>query len=250
MTVDGAALRMKPMPAGLSDRIYFTTFSLFVLALIFIAFAPSYFLASAYHRPAPPPFIVFHGALMTGWVLLLLFQAAAAAMGRMRWHLKLGDAGIAYGLLLVPIACMSVTISAAREVHGHTGFMLGELNVLGISLMQALLFGVFVVAAWMKRAKTDYHKRLIVLATLSVLPNAIVRLSLNVPAFGFLQTNFEILTLWAVICVLVIAVDALRVRRLHPVFVVGGALTLLALYASWFISRTQAWDQFWIHSLT
>jgi hypothetical protein len=245
-----AALPTKSTPPALSDRIYFTALSLFVLALIFVAFAPSYYLVSAYHRPAPPAFIIFHGALMTGWVLLLLLQAGLAAAGRMSWHLKLGDAGIIYGLLLVPIGCMAVTISAAREVHRHTDFMLSELNVLGISLMQMLLFGAFVVAAWVFRRRADYHKRLIVLATLSVLPNAIVRLSFNVPALSFLQTNLEILSFWAALLVVSICVDAMRARRLHPVFAVGGTLTLAALYASWFISRSQVWDQFWIHSLT
>lgn len=238
------------MQHGLSDRIYFTAISLAILALIAVAFAPSFYLTGIYHREPPAPFIIVHGALMTGWVMVLLAQSALAAAGRMPWHLKVGTAGIIYGVLLVPIGCVAVTISAAREVQRHTDFMLSELNVFGISLMQMLLFGGYVIAAWVLRARPNCHKRLIVLATLSVLPNAIVRLSMNVPAFGFLQTNLEILSLWTVIFLVVIAVDVVRLRRLHPVFALGTALTLVTLYASWYVSRTRAWDQFWIHSLT
>lgn len=232
------------------DRIYFTGFSLVVLILIFWAFAPTYFLAGAYHKPAPPPFIVMHGAMMTGWILLLLTQALLAAVGRISWHKKVGDVGFAYAAILVPIGCIAVTTSAAREVHGHTSFMLGELNVLGISLMQMFLFGAFAGAAYLLRRRADYHKRLIVLATLSVLPNAVVRLGQNVPAFGYIQTNLDILNTWAVFAVSVIALDALRIRRLHTAFLVGGSLTFVALYLSWLISRTPAWDQFWVRSLT
>jgi hypothetical protein len=237
-------------PRLVGDRIYFTGFSLLVLSLIFWAFAPTYFLASAYHKPAPPPFIVVHGAMMTGWILLLLAQSILAATRRISWHMKVGNFGFAYAAILVPIGCMAVTTSAAREVQGHTSFMLGELNVLGISLTQMILFGGFAGAAYLLRRRVDYHKRLVVLATLSVLPNAVVRLGQNVPAFGYIQTNLDILNTWAVFALFVIVVDALRTRRLHPAFMVGGSLVFVALYLSWLISRTPAWDQFWIHSLT
>ncbi|HVV64779.1 MAG TPA: hypothetical protein VHC42_04875 [Rhizomicrobium sp.] len=236
--------------AELGDRLYFAGLSLVVLLLIFWAFAPSYFLRDMYHRPAPPPFIIVHGAMMTGWVLLLIGQAMLVGAGRISWHMKLGYAGLIYAALLVPIGCVAVTISAAREVHSHTKFMLPELNVFGISLMQMVLFGGWVGAAFAYRSRPDYHKRLIILAMLSVLPNAVVRLSLNVPALAFLQTNLDILNAWAVFSLAVVAIDAARTRRLHPVFALGGLLTAVALYAVWFVSRTATWDHFWIQSFT
>ncbi|HVZ92113.1 MAG TPA: hypothetical protein VG843_10715 [Rhizomicrobium sp.] len=232
------------------DRLYFAGLSLVILLLILWAFAPSYFLREMYHRPAPPPFIVVHGALMTGWVLLLAGQALLVSLGRMSWHGKLGNAGIIYAAFLVPIGCIAVTISAAREVHGHTKFMLPELNVFGISLVQMLLFGGWVGAAFAFRSRPDYHKRMIALATLSVLPNAVVRLSFNIPAFSFVQTNLDILNMWAVLLLAAIAIDAARTRRLHPVFALGGSLTAFALYTVWFVSRTAMWDRFWIQSFT
>ncbi|MGN6514276.1 MAG: hypothetical protein ACTHLR_00365 [Rhizomicrobium sp.] len=242
--------------AGLSravdrgNRIYFAGLSLIVLLLILWAFAPSYYLREIYHRPAPPPFIIFHGLLMTGWVLLLVAQAVLVSIGRVSWHMKLGYAGLIYVALLVPIGCMAVTISAAREVHAHTKFMLPELNVFGISLMQMFLFGGWVGAAFAFRSRPDYHKRFIMLAALSVLPNAIVRLSFNVPALAFVQTNLDILNVWTAFALAFIAVDAALTRRLHPVFAYGGLLTAAALYAVWFISRTAVWDHFWIQSFT
>ena len=250
MNADELNQVVKRGPGILGDRVYFTGFSLVVLLLIFWAFAPSYFLREVYHRPAPPPFIIVHGAMMTGWVLLLNVQAMLASLGRFSWHMKLGYVGLIYAALLVPIGCIAVTISAAREVHGHTSFMLPELNVFGISLMQMFLFGGWVGAAGVFRLRPDYHKRLIVLATLSVLPNAIVRLSFNVPTFSFLQTNLDILNAWAVFSLAVVTIDAARMRRLHPVFALGGLLTAAALYSIWFISRTTIWDQFWIRSLS
>lgn len=237
-------------PGTRTDRFFFTAFSLVVLLLVCVAFAPSSLLHEMYRRPAPPPFIVLHGAMMAGWVALLVIQALLVSIGRNSWHIRLGHYGLYYAALLVPVGCIAVTISAAREVHGHTSFMLPELNVLGISLMQMLLFGAWVGAAGAFRRRPDFHKRLIVLATLSLLPNAIVRLSFNIPFFDFLQTNLSILNAWAAFSFVVLAVDAARTRRLHPVFAFGGLVTAASLYAVWFISRTNAWDQFWIRSLT
>ena len=244
------AAEREPWPGKRTERIYFTAFSLAVVLLTFVAFAPSFFLHGMYRHPAPPPFIVVHGAMMTGWVVLLVIQALLVPTGRLSWHIRLGIYGLYYAALLVPVGCVAVTISAAREVHGHTDFMLSELNVLGISYAQMLLFGAWIWAAGAYRHRPDVHKRLIVLATLSLLPNAVVRLTLNVPFLDFLQTNLSILNAWAVFSLAVLAVDALRTRRLHPVFAFGGLATATALYAAWFISRTNAWDQFWMRSLT
>jgi hypothetical protein len=236
--------------SGREDRLYFGAVSVVSLLLILWAFGPSYFLRSLYHQPDPPPFIIIHGALMTGWVLLFVVQTTLVSARHVSWHMKLGYAGLLYAALLVPIGCIAVTISTAREVHGHTSFMLPQLNVFGLSLMQMFLFGGYVGAAGLLRSRPDFHKRLIVMATLSVLPNAIVRLSFNVPIFSFIQTNLDILNTWAALCLAIIAVDFVRLRRLHPVFAVGGVLALVALYLTWFIGQTPAWNQFWIRSFS
>jgi hypothetical protein len=185
---------------------------------------------------------------MTGWMLLFVVQSVLVAAGQTPWHRRLGYAGVVFAALLVPIGCMATLASAAREVHAHSAIVRFQLNVLGLELAQMLLFGGFVAAAAVQRRRVDWHKRLMLMATLCVLPNAIVRLSLT-PAFGFLSSNLLILHAWVVVLAAVAASDALRAGRLHTAFAIGMPLSAGVLYAALAISLSAPWDGFWMRSL-
>ena len=231
-----------------SDRLYFTAAASLLTLLVIVAFTPSYFLHSLFQRPAPTPFIAFHGLLMTGWLLLLVIQTLLVVCGLHRWHKRLGYVGAAYAAFVVPIGCMATLAAAAREVHGHSRFVAFQLNVLGLELMQMALFGGFVAAATISRHRADQHKRLILMATLCIVPNAIVRLSF-LPPFAFLGSNLAILHAWTLLLLGVGTVDALRIRRLHPAYLWSMPLAVFALYSAWAVSLTASWDDFWLRSL-
>ena len=211
------------------------------------AFTPSFFLRARFERPEPTPFIMLHGWLMTGWMLGFLGQSGLVALGRTGWHRRLGYAAVGLAALVVAVGCMATLASAAREVHAHGRAMPFQLNVLGLELAQMALFGGFVAAGIVWRARVDLHKRLMLLATLCVLPNAIVRLSL-LPAFSALSSNLLILDAWTAIVAALVAVDAARTRRLHRAWA-GALLAAGALYAAQALSLTPAWVSFWVRSL-
>ncbi len=132
--------------------------------------------------------------------------------------------------------------SARREVRGHTDAVFSFLNVFGLELAQMFLFGSLVVAAIWLRNHPDHHKRLMLLATLCVLPNAVVRLFLR-----FFDTNLAFLSIWAMLIVVIVLIDSLRNRRLHPTFGIGATAALTLMYFAQFASRTQAWQVFASH---
>jgi hypothetical protein len=84
-----------------------------------------------------------------------------------------------------------------------------------------LLFSTFVTAALSLRRRADYHKRLMVLSCLSILPPGIDRLPLNFIHIADRLTLFGLNDLCIVICA---AYDAFKNRRLHPAWVWGGAI--------------------------
>ena len=143
------------------------------------------------------------------------------------------------------MGCMATVVSAAREVHAHSRIVPLQMNVLGLELMQMALFGGFVAAA-VVRLRTGYHKRL--MAMMCILPNAVVRLSF-MPVGEFLRSNFDILTMWTVVLLGVVAIDALRIRKLHAAFAWSVPLAVAGLYFSWWASLSAPWNQFWQHSL-
>lgn len=235
------------------DRLYFMAATIFIAVVAIGAFTPSFYLRGQFPItapfPVPTPFIAFHGVLMTGWIVLLFVQSLLVSARRTHWHRTLGYAGFAYAAVMVPVGCMATLVAAEREVHAHSAIVPFQLNVLGLELTQMALFGVFVAAAAFLRARSDQHKRLVLLATLCILPNAIVRLSF-MPWIDFLNSNFAILIAWASLVLGIVAIDVFRTRRLHPVYLWGAPFAILAIYLALVGSRSAAWDHFWLASLT
>lgn len=184
---------------------------------------------------------------MTGWMVLISVQTLLVRTHHIGWHKRLGLGGIAYAALMIPIGCIATLNAARREVLGHTTYVLSQLNVLGLELTQLMMFGGFVVTAICFRMRGDVHKRLMLLATLCIVPNALVRL-LVLTDLPFLSENLGILTVWAVLVAGIIAIDTLRNHRLHPAFAWGGVIAIGLLYLAWFISTTAAWDGYWIRT--
>lgn len=239
---------MQQAGARWDDRRFFIAIAIFFALLTFAGFSRSFYLHGLFKMPAPSLFLQIHGAIMTGWIVLLLGQALLIAYGHIAWHRLLGYAGALYALLIIPVGCMATFAAAEREVRAHSAFVPSQLNVLGLELMQLSLFASFVGAAVLLRNRAAYHKRLIVIATLCILPNTIVRLTLLTDN-AFLSTNVGILTVWTMSALGVVAVDALRTRKLHKAFAWSMPIAVIALYAAWFVSRLQIWDRFWIAAL-
>jgi hypothetical protein len=238
-----AAVRLR------NERLYFGALAVFLALLMFAGFARSFYLHTLFGQPAPRLFLQIHGALMTGWLALLLVQTGLVFARRTQWHKTLGYWGIAYAALILPIGAMATLGVARREVVAHSAHALSQLNVLGLELMQLSLFALLIGTAFVLRARTDIHKRLMIIATLCILPNAIVRLSI-ISGLDFLGTNLAILTVWVLVVVALVGSDVWRNRRLHPAFGWSAALAILALYAAWYASRTALWDHYWIKTLS
>ncbi len=240
---------MNLQPAKSGDRLFFMGAAIGFALLVFAGFARTFYLHALFRMPAPSSFLEFHGAVMTGWIVLLLVQVALIWIRRTSLHRQLGLAAIAYATVMIPIGCMATLGAAQREVRAHSPAQLSQLNVLGLELTQLLLFaGFFGAGIWFRR-RADLHKRLMVLATLCILPNAIVRLTL-LTQDEFLTTNFGIIGVWALFVLCVVVIDTLRNRRLYPAFGWGAFIAVAALYLSWMGSRTAVWDQFWTRTLS
>jgi hypothetical protein len=235
----GERPQVKALPVQ-AERRFFLWLAALIATFVLVGFSRTYYLHSLFGQPRPSRFLHFHGAVMTGWIALFFVQTLLVSSGRISLHRKLGALGAGYAALVLVLGSTATVMSARREVRAHSQFASSFLTVLALELTQMLMFASLVaLAIWLRRS-TDYHKRLMLLATLCMLPNPIVRLALLVG----INQNIQILAIWALLVVAVAATDTLRRRELHPVFGVAGVSVIGLLYCAYFMSRTDLWQQF------
>ena len=211
-----------------------------IALLVFVGFSRTYYLHAFFKTPRLTTFLHIHAAVMTGWIVLFAVQTLLIASNRTGIHKALGVFGGGYAVLVVLMGCTATVLSARREVRAHSEFVASFLTVLALELTQMALFASLVAVGVWLRTRTDYHKRLMLLATFCMLPNPIVRLFI----WAGLGSNIVILSVWTLLVIAVVFVDFIRIRRVHPAFGVGATLTIAFMCSAYFGSLTAIWQRF------
>jgi hypothetical protein len=234
---------LRPPAVGAYDRIFYSSMAIAMALAVFIGFAPTYYMKMFGSAPMVTisqspfsPLVHLHGALFTGWVLLFIVQTALVATHRVAVHRRLGIAGAILAVGMV-IAGLSTAISAAAR--GSTVPGIDPMSFLAIPFFDMVLFPAFVGAAlWMRKNK-EAHKRLMLLAYISIVVAGVARLPGVLPLgpLGFFGLTF-IFLLAAVIY------DLVTRRRVHPVYLWGGGLLVVSVPLRLMLSGTTAWKSF------
>jgi hypothetical protein len=211
-----------------------------IVVLVFVGFARTYYLHSLFGMPALTRFLHFHGAVMTGWIVLFAVQTFLITSNRIPIHRILGLFGAGFAVLVVLMGCTATLVAARREVRAHSESVSSVLTVLALELTQMAVFASLVALGVWLRNRTGYHKRLMLLATFCILPNPIVRLFI----WAGLGSNILILGFWASPVTAVVLFDSIRNRRVHPAFGFGATIIVVFLYLVYFASRTLLWQHF------
>jgi len=191
------------------------------LMILFAGFARSYFLKTLFDEPPLYPLLHMHGLVMTSWFLLFGIQTWLVEARRIDLHRRLGMIGALLVALILMVGSAVVTINA-RE--GRVPFGAPVSVVLSISYANLLVFGLLVGIALYFRRRSEFHKRLMLLATLSLLSAAISRIPLDFIRSGGLMAVFGLLDLFILACVVF---DTARHRRLHPAFGWGALFSFI-----------------------
>ena len=223
-----------------ADHYFFAWLAGSIVVLVFVGFARTYYLHSLFGMPALTRFLHFHGAVMTGWIVLFAVQTFLITSSRIPIHRILGTLGAGLAVLVVLMGTMATLVAARREVRAHSESVSSVLTVLALELTQMALFASLVGSGIGLRNRPGYHKRLMLLGTFCMLPNPIVRLFVWM-GFG---SNIMILTLWALLVAAVVVLDSIRSARLHPAFGFGATLTVAFLYLAYLGSLTPSWQRF------
>jgi hypothetical protein len=191
-------------------------------------FAYTYFtpvLADTY--PKVSPAVHVHGWSFFLWFLLLPFQALLMATGRRRAHMTLGGASVALAAVMV---FTGILVASVRINQGLSATAPDELTVFWkdfgqLIMYNMLLFVGFYGTAIARRDQPDVHKRMIVLASASVLPAAIFRIIVGLSGFYWLATPGWVMPaaffLPAVFIVIGMVYDHVARGGVHRAYLVG-----------------------------
>lgn len=216
---------------GAGRRLY-VGMSLVIAVVVLVGFAPTYYLRPAASPEPLPLHIHVHGLLFTVWIGLLVVQATLVALGRTAWHRRLGWAGAALAVLMVVAGTYAGIQTARREA----GFGLADEAeaFLTIPLFSMAAFAVLVAAAVSTRARHETHKRLMLLATISLLDAPIARW----PGAPGAVAVFVLVDLFVVAGMLH---DLRFRRRIHPAYLWGGAFVLVSQVLRDPVGHLDAW---------
>lgn len=235
------ATRVAPRARLSSERRFFTGIAAALVAVTLIGFAPTYYLSSFTGAPALTPLVHLHGIVFSGWMLLFLGQTSLIAAGRADIHRLTGIAGALLALVVVVVGVI-VAIESGRLGNGPPGRNQPVFLVFPLSNM--LIFAIFVGLGISNRNRAQYHKRLMLLATMGLVITPLARIARMIgsplvppgPIGGMMLINLFLAAL--------VAFDLTTRRRLHPATLWGGGAFLLSQPLRVAIGNSEAWQGF------
>ena len=228
---------------GEYDRLFYGGMAIAMALMVLAGFAPTYYLRLMGAGPKATlsggPFtslVHLHGALFTAWIVLFIVQTALVAAHRVAVHRRLGVAG---AVLAAAMVVAGTTVAIATAARGSAPAGVDPLGFLVIPIFDMVLFATFVIAALVLRRDKEAHKRLMLLAYISILVAAVARLpgvlAMGPPAFFGLSYLFVILAA---------IYDFVTRRRVHRVYLWGGAFMIASVPLRLLISTTGPWRAF------
>jgi len=172
-------VRLEKMASGtVSDRsrerIFYTGIATLCAAVIFAGFFRTYYLKALFANLPLTPLVHLHGIVFTCWLVLFITQTTLVAAKRTDLHRRLGVFSAVLAGVMIVVGPMTA-IAAAKRGFGVPGRP-SPLVFLTIPMFDILVFAILVATGLSYRQRPDMHKRLMLLATVSILPPGIARL--------------------------------------------------------------------------
>lgn len=220
------------------DRRLYAWVAILVPIIVLAGFARTYYLKGFFDTPAIPGLLVhLHGLVMTSWVVLFAVQVWLVASRRVKVHQRLGVFGAILAVVIVLVGVATGIAGAARGASPGPP----PLQFLVVPLVDMFVFAVLVGTALYFRRRLNIHKRLMLVAAVNLLAPAIARIPLHFIETGGALAFFGLTDLCLLACV---AVDTVRNRRLHPVFIWSLPLIIASQPLRLILSGTDLWLRF------
>jgi hypothetical protein len=221
------------------ERLFYTGMAVAFVVTVFAGFARTYYLRPFFESKPLVTLLRLHGLVFTTWILLFVVQTALVAKRRTDVHRRLGVAGAALAGLMILVG-VTTALVRAKVVELPPGAP-SPLAFLTIPLGDMLVFACLVGAGFYFRRRADTHKRLMLLATIAILPAAVARIPLDFIQRGGPLAFFGVSDLFILPCILY---DLFTRGRPHRATVLGGLLIVVSHPLRLLVGNTHAWLAF------
>lgn len=219
------------------ENRFFVGMSLLLLATVLVGFAKSYFLAGLVRAPLPNKLIHFHALLFSCWILLLIAQATLISANRFDLHRQFGlfGFGLACGMTIVGVMAATDSLRRIKMVG-----LIDMRTFYAVPLFDILVFAVLMFFAYHWRHDPATHKRLILIASITIVDAATGRDPLTrITTLPYLNNVFTQLY-----TVLLAGFDLWYLKRIHRATLVAGLFSIVMLLVAIPIGSTAPWIAF------
>jgi hypothetical protein len=224
-----ATIVASPADRKASERKFYSRMALFLVFLVLLGFAPSFYLRGivpSYPRPNPtlPPAVILHGTVFTIWMALIIAQTQLIAARKHDVHMRLGKLGMLFAILMVPVMYLTAVWQVARATQPP---FTDPLTWTIVPLAVIVPFAFLVSEGWANRRDVQTHKRFMLSAAiLVVMGPSIGRLPIAPPTLvGFTVQ----LTIGLLLFVPLFLWDRKSLGRLHPATKLSFAMALVSV---------------------
>lgn len=218
---------------------YFLTAACVALAVVLIGFWKTFFLPSFQGTFSAPAIIYVHGGLLFLWTIFFVGQSVLVRTKNLRIHRRIGFFG--FGLAVcVAVSTMATGVYVLKRDLAAGGGHTAVSSLVG-TFTTPIIFMMLVTAAILYRRRPEIHKRLILLAMISIIWAAFVRFRHYFPPIlhwdiifgGIIPTSMVLVVmLW----------EKYSVKRVHPVYFFVGLPLMAEGLAEVFLFDSSGWQ--------
>jgi len=208
---------------------FYTAVAAALLLIVVIGFSPTFFLRVFFDVPPVPSYVFFHGALLTLWFSGLVVQTLLVSARRTRIHQRFGWGVVVVGVTLVAVTGPVILNLAPRQRALGAVIDARVIRLVWLDLAILAGFAVFFALAVLMRHRLEWHKRLMLLASVTIVSPALGRAWNLIP--GLRPFNATLVTSGLLFALIALALhDLFSTKRIHPA-TLSGAAFLMALRA-------------------
>jgi hypothetical protein len=213
------------------EHLFYTSLAALFSLTVFIGFSRTYYLKGFFGTPRLSWIAHLHGVVFTLWVVFFLVQTALVAARRINLHRRCGWIGAWFAVGMV-------TLGAVMAMHSvRLGYVSGRSNMpllLVSSIFDMSLFCIFFASGMYFRSNAELHKRLMILAMLSLIIPAIGRLPIPPGAIAWVIFGLSLSTVFY---------DALFLRRAYLVNITGVVLINICSPLRFIVADSPIWQK-------